>query len=144
MITDRCPADVLLQRLGRLHRHRRGRPPGFEVPLAIMLAPSVARLAAMLAPDGSVRGGVMGFGRVYPDLLGIVATRRFLEAHPVLEIPAMNRAFVEAATHPEAREALAADLGQPWGRHKARVWGRTEERRGGKEGVRTGKSRGAP
>src|SRR3546814_6253669 len=81
----------------------------------------------MLAPDGSVRGGVMGFGRVYPDLLGIVATRRFLEAHPVLEIPAMNRAFVEAATHPEARDALAADLGQPWGRHKDRVWGRSEE-----------------
>src|SRR3546814_20693548 len=77
----------------------------------------------MLAPDGSVRGGVMGFGRVYPDLLGIVATRSFLEAHPVLEIPAMNRAFVEAATHPETRDALAADLGQPWGRHTDRVRG---------------------
>src|SRR3546814_13089239 len=74
------------------------------------------------------RGGARGFGRVYPDLLGIVATRRFLEAHPVLEIPAMNRAFVEAATHPEARDALAADLGQPWGRHKDRVWGQDAAR----------------
>src|SRR3546814_13027900 len=123
MITDLCPADVLLQRLGRLHRHRRGRPPGFVVPLAIMLAPSVARLAAMLAPDGSVRGGVMGFGRVYPDLLGIVATRRFLEAHPVLEIPALNRAYVEAATHQEARH--------PWAAHSGHAWGRAQERAGG-------------
>ncbi|MGH7041897.1 MAG: hypothetical protein ACREFY_07180 [Acetobacteraceae bacterium] len=44
MITDLCAADVLLQRIGRLHRHaRRRRPHGFDAARAIVLAPSLDR-----------------------------------------------------------------------------------------------------
>jgi CRISPR-associated endonuclease/helicase Cas3 len=37
MITEIAPIDLLLQRLGRLHRHRRPRPQGLEMPSLIVL-----------------------------------------------------------------------------------------------------------
>lgn len=40
LITQHCPADLLFQRLGRLHRHhRKYRPAGFEIPVATILLP---------------------------------------------------------------------------------------------------------
>ena len=40
LITDLAPIDLLLQRAGRLHRHRREtRPPGYESPRLIVLCP---------------------------------------------------------------------------------------------------------
>ncbi len=41
LITDLAPTDLILQRLGRLHRHQRPRPSGFEIPRCIILRPSV-------------------------------------------------------------------------------------------------------
>ncbi len=37
MITQLCPVDLLFQRLGRLHRHKRPRPPGFGRPKCSVL-----------------------------------------------------------------------------------------------------------
>lgn len=112
LITDLCPADVLLQRLGRLHRHpQRIRPAGFEEPRAVILAPTVAELGAALnRPD---RFG-MGFGTVYDSLTALAATRRALEARPHLTIPDDNRALVEEATHPTLLRRLAESLGGSW------------------------------
>ncbi len=39
LITDLCPVDVLLQRIGRLHRHDLPRPSGFEKPRCQVLVP---------------------------------------------------------------------------------------------------------
>jgi len=39
MITQLCPVDLLFQRLGRLHRHNRPRPAGFEEPRCTVLIP---------------------------------------------------------------------------------------------------------
>ncbi len=112
LITDLCPADVLLQRLGRLHRHpQRARPAGFEEPRAIVLAPTVAELGEALDRPG--RFG-MGFGKVYDSLTALAATRITLEARPYLTVPDDNRMLVEAATLPELLGELADRLGGDW------------------------------
>jgi CRISPR-associated endonuclease/helicase Cas3 len=38
MVTQICPGDLLFQRLGRLHRHARSRPAGFELPRCTVLS----------------------------------------------------------------------------------------------------------
>ncbi|HEC26994.1 MAG TPA: CRISPR-associated helicase/endonuclease Cas3 [Gammaproteobacteria bacterium] len=40
LITQLCPVDLLFQRMGRLHRHERSRPAGFEIPCCTVLLPS--------------------------------------------------------------------------------------------------------
>lgn len=39
LITQLCPVDLLFQRIGRLHRHQRKRPEGFERPVCTVLVP---------------------------------------------------------------------------------------------------------
>ena len=123
LITDLCPVDVLLQRLGRLHRHRRDeRPPGYATPTCIVLTPGGEDLSPLLK-GGSNRTGLGPHGYVYEDLRVLEATRRLIEQHPRWDIPRMNRELVESATHPEALDAIVAELGGDWKEHANRVQG---------------------
>jgi CRISPR-associated endonuclease/helicase Cas3 len=123
MITDLCPMDVLLQRLGRLHRHAgHPRPPGYEVPCLEVLVPASRDLTPLISRNGEARGG-HGLGTVYEDLRVLEASWRQLEAHPELHIPTMNRALVEQTTHPEALSQLVAELPEAWHRHAEHLQG---------------------
>ena len=106
LITDLCPADVLLQRIGRLHRHEKNlRPPGFEHPRLVVLSPG--DLTPLLARADFGMGGDHG---PYRDLVVLEATRRMVHDTPDWKIPAMNRKLVEQATHPLALDALTGEL----------------------------------
>lgn len=131
LISDLCPVDVLLQRLGRLHRHVLPRPSGFELPRAILLTPEggLDRLTKPAFENGlggwETAGGLQG---IYTDLLGLELTRRLATRTP-WRIPAMNRELVEAATHPEAQAALIAEKGAAWADYDRRIVGkRTADR----------------
>jgi CRISPR-associated endonuclease/helicase Cas3 len=109
LVTDLAPVDVLLQRIGRLHRHDRKRPPGFEAAQAIVLTPG--DFDASLAATIRDRSGPHGLGGiVYTDLVMLAAARAQIGAGARWIIPEMNRSLVEAATHPVTIDALAAQL----------------------------------
>jgi len=123
LITDLAPIDVLLQRLGRLHRHAHPRPPGYEVARALVLVPA-EELGSFIQPDDGKAYGPAGLGTVYDDLEVLEATRRLLVGNPEVEIPRDNRRLVEAGIHPEVLAALEEELGAPWPKHRQAILGR--------------------
>ena len=123
LITDLCPMDVLLQRIGRLHRHQRGdRPALYKTPTCIVLTPEGEDLSPLLL-RGSNRNGLGPHGYVYEDLRVLEATRRLIGRDTEWSIPRMNRDLVERATHPEALEAIVCEMGDDWRVHANHVMG---------------------
>ena len=124
LITDLCPVDVLLQRIGRLHRHRwETRPDGHESPRCVVLTPDTDDLSPLLQ-RGANSTGLGPHGFVYEDLRVLEATRRLIVQHPQWDIPRMNRELVENATHPEVLEAIVEELGEAWKTHALDVEGK--------------------
>ena len=129
LITDLCPVDVLLQRVGRLHRHHReGRPAGFETATCVVLTPEGEDLSRFLK-GGSNRNGLGPGGYVYEDLRILEATRQlvqdFSDTGEPWQIPAMNRMLVERATHPAKLQDLVDAMGEDWVAHANDVAGVT-------------------
>ena len=126
LISDLCPMDVLLQRIGRLHRHARPdeeRPEGFRQPCAWVLTPAGHDLSPMLKRNRNGLGRFYQGGGVYPDLRMVEATKRLIEALPSRQIPQDNRFLVEHATHPDALQAIEIELGLQWQEHGQKIEG---------------------
>ena len=127
LISDLCPVDVLLQRIGRLHRHDLARPKGFVTPRCIVLTPAKG-LEPLLKPHfenglGGWRSNGVLQG-VYRDLSILELTRRLVEKQSQWTIPAQNRWLVESATHPDKIIALHEELGAAWTNYWNDVYGK--------------------
>ncbi len=134
LITDLCPIDVLLQRIGRLHRHEHlMRPTGYEKPRCHVLTPENG-LEPLLAPAFCNGLGAwrekQGCNGIYRDLSMLELTRRLVSKYPEWVLPAMNRLLVESATHEERIEALHAELGKAWRDYRNDVVGQEIADRG--------------
>ncbi len=132
MITDLAPMDVLLQRLGRLHRHearRRHRPAGFETARCLVLTPPQRDLSLLFSRSGA-RGLGLGEHGAYPDITCLEATLRSLEQRAALDIPSDNRDLVEAACGTAALHELADSLGGPWPEQRMRLLAKAGAQRG--------------
>ena len=124
LITDICPVDVLLQRIGRLHRHTGfRRPPACTSPRCIVLAPE-GGLERGLRQGLLAHGlGASDGGGVYRNLVGVEQTRRLILDIGNWVIPDMNRMLVERGTNPNELQRLARNLGGDWLAHVQRFQG---------------------
>ena len=115
LVTDAVPADIMLQRWGRLHRWERlhhvpPRPVGFETPRVVIITPGEWD---PYLPEPSFKAPPpQGWRWVYP-VLPVVATIELLEQLAVVALPRHQRRLVEAATHRDALRALR-DRGDAW------------------------------
>lgn len=126
LLSDLCPVDVLLQRIGRLHRHRRDdRSDSYKTPACLVLTPPNNDLSPLLG-GGTDANGLGPHGGVYEDLRTLEATLRLIERQSEWSIPKMNRSLVEQATHPEALEKIVQEMefkSEDWRAHANDVEG---------------------
>ncbi|OGQ25528.1 MAG: CRISPR-associated helicase Cas3' [Deltaproteobacteria bacterium RBG_16_71_12] len=122
LFTDLCPMDVLLQRIGRLHRHVRTRPQGFADAIVHLLVPTDRNLGTLVRSDGRGRHH-HGLGSVYDDLRVLEATWRCIERSRQWVIPGDCRRLVEETVHSDALAAIVRELGGPWELHAQNVIG---------------------
>lgn len=105
LITDLAPSDLLLQRVGRLHRHRRVRPEGFQTPVCHILYPDVD----WSADTEALKAALKPHGSVYPPY-ALYRAARVWSARSAISLPGEIRGLLEI-TYNETEE-LPAGVGK--------------------------------
>jgi len=110
LITDIAPTDLILQRIGRLHRHERIRPIGFERPKCIILNPVVNWAGSV----DEIKKSLGSSAYIYPPFT-LFQTQKVWEDISGLNLPNHIRGVLEASSSipsplPVGAAALLAEM----------------------------------
>jgi CRISPR-associated endonuclease/helicase Cas3 len=92
--TDVAPIDLMFQRTGRLHRHVRPRPAGFESPRLVVHGPT----------DEDSAGLNFGGSQYVYDVATLWIADRAIRSRSTLSLPDDIRPLVEQSYHPQLRQ----------------------------------------
>jgi CRISPR-associated endonuclease/helicase Cas3 len=92
LVTDLAPTDLILQRIGRLHRHPRLRPADFGSPRCIILRPAVDWSADM----ATILEHLKPHRFIYPPA-SLYMSERVWRGRPEVGLPLQIRELIEAA-----------------------------------------------
>ncbi len=95
LITDLAPTDMLLQRIGRLWRHPRPRPPGCNVPEAWIASPALAAAALRSADIAAIKAAFGKSAKVYAPYV-LLRTFDLWRKYSEINLPADIRPLLEA------------------------------------------------
>ena len=120
MVSDLAPVDLLIQRAGRLWRHRRDRPGAADAPRLLVVSP-----AAVADADGSwLRGALRRTRHIYRWTV-LWQTARVLFAAGAIDTPGDVRRLVEAVYAPADEchlpSGLVAALSRETGQESAAI-----------------------
>jgi len=109
MLTQLCPIDLLFQRLGRLHRHERPRPAGFEHAACTVLLPPEQRY--------ELHKVIYGNGKA-PNSRVLWRTEQMVRQHPEMTFPEAYRPLIEKVYEdepwPDEPEEIAQEYEKFW------------------------------
>ncbi len=88
MLTQLCPVDLLFQRLGRLHRHDRNRPKGFDQPQCTVLLPENRQYELHKLIYGNKNA---------PNSRILWRTEQLVRKNPTFSFPDVYRPLIEKA-----------------------------------------------
>ncbi|TFH53175.1 CRISPR-associated helicase Cas3' [Actinomyces viscosus] len=91
IVTDLAPIDLLLQRMGRLHRHERPRPPRLAVPTCY-----IDWLPSTSSPEPSLEPGANAIYGEQDMLLSAAALDRVIDGSGIVTVPDDVHDLIEA------------------------------------------------
>ena len=104
MVSDLAPADLLLQRSGRLHRHERHRPPGLEHPRLLVCQPGM---------DGCVPRFDPGTAAVYDEHV-LLRSWLALRDQATIRVPQGVVAIIEQVYDDRSSDDVPDRLRETW------------------------------
>lgn len=105
LITDLAPTELILQRIGRLHRHTRPRPEGFETPICHILHPDTDWQASAK----KVKAALYPHHLIYPPI-SLWSAVDTLGPRKKIQLPTDIRQLLESAADKQPAKTDSAAL----------------------------------